>query len=84
MLLQRLIFHEYIYYQWKRKLLDDEIYHSLSAYLERIVEQHNLDVVSSDIQDVFLGGFGQHISQLQIKLKETQDHSRSLDWQSVE
>ena len=48
MLLQRLIFHEYVYYQRKHKLLDDEIYHSLSAYLERIVQQHSFDIVSND------------------------------------
>jgi hypothetical protein len=63
-----LIFHEYIYYQWKNKLLDDEIYRSWSSYLEHIVKRHNLDVISSGVQNIFPGDFGRYISQIRAKL----------------
>ena len=67
MLVQNLIFHEYIYYQWKNKLLDDEIYRSWSSYLEHIVKRHNIDVISSGVQNIFPGAFGRHISQIRVK-----------------
>ncbi|NJO73674.1 MAG: hypothetical protein HC833_07890 [Leptolyngbyaceae cyanobacterium RM1_406_9] len=67
MLVQNLIFHEYIYYQWKNKLLDDEIYRSWSSYLEHIVKRHNLDVISSGVQNIFPGDFGRYISQIRAK-----------------
>ncbi|MCL6436666.1 MAG: hypothetical protein K6T90_21145 [Leptolyngbyaceae cyanobacterium HOT.MB2.61] len=44
MRVQWLIFHEDIYYQWKQKLLDDEIYRSWLADLEDVVQKHNLEV----------------------------------------
>lgn len=75
MLVQGLIFHEYIYYQWKHKLLDDEIYRSWSSYLEHIAQRHNFDVISSGIQNIFPGDFGRHVSQLRKKSKETRHGS---------
>lgn len=69
MLVQWLIFHEYIYYQWKQKLLDEEVYRSWLADLEDVVQKHNLDVFSSGIQNVFFGDFGRHLSQLRAKVR---------------
>lgn len=76
MLVQSLIFHEYIYYQWKHKLLDDEIYRSWSSYLEHIAQRHNFDVISSGIQNIFPGDFGRHVSQLRKNHKDAR-HSGS-------
>lgn len=67
MLVQWLIFHEYIYYQWKQKLLDDEIYRAWLLDLENVVQNHNLDVFSNGIQSVFVGDFGRHLSQLRAR-----------------
>jgi hypothetical protein len=71
MLVQWLIFHGYIYYQWKQKLLDDEIYRSWLAdlELEDVVQKHNLEVFSSGIQNVFCGDFGRYLSQLRAKVR---------------
>jgi hypothetical protein len=67
MLVQNLIFHEYIYCQWKNDLLDDKIYRSWSSYLEHIAQRHSFDVISGGIQNIFPGDFGQHVSQLRKK-----------------
>lgn len=69
MLVQNLVFHEYVYYQWKRNLLDDELYRSWLSYLEHIVQRHNFDVISSGIQNIFPGDFGRHLSQLRAKVR---------------
>jgi len=55
-------------YQWKQKLLDDEIYRSWLSDLEDVVQKHNLEVFSSGIQNVFVGDFGRHLSQLRAKV----------------
>lgn len=69
MLVQWLIFHEYIYYQWKQKLLDDEIYRAWLSDLEDVVQTHDLDVLSRGIQNIFPGDFGRHLSQLRTKTR---------------
>ncbi|NCR42273.1 MAG: DUF2281 domain-containing protein [Microcystis aeruginosa W13-11] len=53
----------------KQKLLDDEIYRSWLSDLEDVVQKHNLEVLSSGIQNVFVGDFGRHLSQLRAKAR---------------
>lgn len=64
MLVQWLIFHENIYYQHMGKLLDEKIYNSWREDLKFVVQNHNLDIVTADIEKFFPGGFGQHILRL--------------------
>ena len=64
LLIQWLIFHENIYYQWRRGLLDSEIYNSWLEDLKFTVNNHNLDIVSEDVRKVFPGKFGNHMIEL--------------------
>lgn len=64
LLVQWLIFHENIYYQWRTGLLDSEIYNSWLEDLKFTVENHNIDIVSKDVRTVFPGKFGAHILEL--------------------
>jgi hypothetical protein len=65
MLVQWLIFHENIYYQKKKKLLDREIYEGWRKDLEFTVKNHNLKVIGRRLEEVFPGEFGHHLKDLQ-------------------
>jgi hypothetical protein len=69
MLVQWLILHQNIYHQWETGLLDDEIYHSWLADLKYTMEHHNLNVIGSNLTELFPGKFGSHMAQFQGKLK---------------
>jgi hypothetical protein len=69
MLVQWLILHENIYHQWENRLLDDEIYHSWFEDLKYTIEHHNIDVIGSNLTELFPGKFGSHMVQLKRKLK---------------
>ena len=84
MLVQNLIFHEYVYYQWKRKLLDDDLYYSWSSYLEHIAQRHNFDVISSGIQNIFPGDFGKHLSQLRMRTRRGEHLKTYTFWHPAE
>ncbi len=64
MLVQWLIFHQNIYYQWKRGLLENSIYASWLYDLENTVHKHNVGVIADDIEKFFPGEFGQHLYQV--------------------
>lgn len=64
LLVQWLIFHENIYYQWRKGLLDSEIYNSWLEDLKFTVNNHNLALVSKDVRIFFPGKFGDHILEL--------------------
>ena len=64
LLVQWLILHENIYYQWKKGLLDTEIYTSWLEDLKYTVKEHNLKVISDDVRQFFPGKFGDHIVEL--------------------
>ncbi len=61
---QWLIFHEHIYYQHKKKLLDDMIYNSWHYDLKYTVQHHNLGALGQDIDTLFPGEFGHHLAQV--------------------
>lgn len=65
MLAQWLIFHENIYYQNRRHLLDEEVYNAWLSDLKFTVRNHNLNVISDDIEKIFPGDFGDHLKELQ-------------------
>ncbi len=64
LLVQWLIFHENIYYQWRKGLLDSETYNSWLEDLKHTVSNHNLELVSKDVRKIFPGKFGNHILEL--------------------
>lgn len=64
LLVQWLIFHENIYYQWRKGLLDSETYNSWLEDLKHTVNNHNLELVSKDVRKIFPGKFGDHILEL--------------------
>jgi len=64
MLVQWLILHENIYYQWRRGLLDDEIYNSWLADLKYTVKRHSIAVIAPNLKEFFCGEFGDHMIQL--------------------
>ncbi len=64
MLTQWLIFHENIFYQRKKRLLDAETYNVWHEDLKFTVRNHNLDVISSKVEEVFPGEFGNYLAQL--------------------
>jgi hypothetical protein len=68
LIVQWLIFHENIYYQHKKKLLDDVIYNSWRTDLKYTVQHHNLSALGQDWDTFFPGEFGHHLAQLR---KET-------------
>lgn len=67
MLVQWLIFHENIYYQNKKNLLDEEVYDAWLADLSFTVENHDLAIISDEIEDFFPGDFGKHLKELSAK-----------------
>lgn len=64
LLVQWLIFHENIYYQWRKGLLDSETYNSWLEDLKHTVKNHNLELVSKDVRKIFPGKFGDHILEI--------------------
>lgn len=64
LLVQWLIFHENIYYQWRRGLLDSEVYNCWLSDLKFTVNNHNLEIVAKDVREVFPGKFGNHVMEL--------------------
>ena len=64
LLFQLLIFHENIFYQYRKGLLDQAIYESWISDLVHTLEVHDLSVVSSDIQTVFPGDYGRHLLEM--------------------
>ncbi len=64
MLVTWLTFHENIYYQKQNNLLDDSIYNAWLADLQYTVRNHNLDIVSDNLEEVFPGGFGEYLNRL--------------------
>lgn len=69
LLTQWLIFHENIYYQHTRGLLDNAVYKSWSTDLEMVLKQHDLAIVAADIKAFFPGDFGEHLVALRARLK---------------
>lgn len=65
LLVQWLIFHENIYYQHRKKLLDEDVYNSWRVDLKNTVQQHNVRLVTSDLRTFFPGPFGRHLIKLQ-------------------
>lgn len=59
-----LIFHENVYYQYSRRLLDQQIYQSWYIDLQDTVREHNLKLLGVDLLQLFPGEFGQHILSL--------------------
>lgn len=64
MIIQWIIFHENIHYQWKGKLLDKEIYHSWEKDLIATVYFHNIEPLFSDISVLFPNDFGRKVTGL--------------------
>ena len=64
MLVQWFIFHQNIYYQWKRGLLEESIYNSWLYDLELTVHKHNMRLITENIEEFFPGEFGRHLSEL--------------------
>jgi hypothetical protein len=60
-LIQWLIFHENIYYQYKKRLLDKDIYTSWNTELQIVLANHGLEVISNDIRVYFPGAFGEYL-----------------------
>jgi hypothetical protein len=67
LLVQWLILHENIYYQWEKGLLDPEIHTAWLEDLKCTVKKHNLKVISDNLGQFFPGKFGDHIIKLQAK-----------------
>ncbi len=70
MLVQWLIFHENIFHQHKKRLLDESIYKSWREDLKYTVKHHKLEVISKNIEAFFPEGFGHHLVALR---QEAQD-----------
>lgn len=82
MLVQWLIFHENIYYQHRKKLLDDAVYMSWRLDLKSTVQRHNISLVTSDFLNFFPGGYGEHLIQLQNEPSDpAYDNSVRTDYQ---
>jgi hypothetical protein len=64
MLVQWLIFHQNIYYQWQSGLLEESIYNSWLYDLEFTINKHNVGVITNDLEKFFPGEFGHHLSAL--------------------
>ncbi|MES1241769.1 MAG: hypothetical protein ABUT39_09145 [Acidobacteriota bacterium] len=64
MLVQWLIMHQNIYYQWKRDLLGSAIYDGWRQDLEATIRDHNVAVVDSDLERFFPGEFGKHLVEI--------------------
>jgi hypothetical protein len=64
MMVQWLIFHQNIYYQRRQGLLEVEIYQGWLDDLKGTIKDHDLEVVSANLQGLFPGAFGQHLAEL--------------------
>lgn len=71
LLVQRIAFHEYLYYQSRKKLLDEDMYRVWKHDLERVVKNHNLDVFKDDggIDKIFPEDFGNYLKELYAKFR---------------
>lgn len=58
-----LIFHENIYYQWRRGLLDDHSYQPWSMDLSLFIERQNLVSRWETMKGLFQEQFAQHVSK---------------------
>jgi hypothetical protein len=63
MLVQWLIFHENIYYQHKKGLLDDDLYKSWQWDMRFTARNHNLALIGR-LTDLFPGEFGEELQRL--------------------
>jgi len=64
MLVQWLIMHQNIYYQWRRGLLESAIYDGWRHDLETTMRDHNVAVVDTDLRHFFPGEFGEHLMDI--------------------
>ena len=64
LLVQWLMLHENIYYQYTKKLLDKRVYQSWLVDLKSTVHEHNMGLVAYNLVEFFPGGFGQHLTEL--------------------
>lgn len=65
MLVQWLIFHENIFYQNQKGLLDPVVYDSWARDLRITVKEHNLSVVADNLEELFPSRFGRELAALQ-------------------
>ena len=70
LLCQWLILHENIYYQWRRGLLDEEVYRSWLGDLKHTIKHHNTAIVAVNLKELFPSAFGNHLIQLAEEVKE--------------
>ena len=77
MLLQWMLLHENIYYQWVKGLLDDTIYNSWKHDLAFTVQWHNVDVFLGEIDQLFKGVFAEHIHKMK-KITVEKGHIEKL------
>ena len=59
-----LIIHENVYYQYSKRLLDQQIYQSWHIDLRDTVREHNLNLLGVDVAQLFPGKYGQHLLSL--------------------
>ena len=59
-----LIFHENIYYQWNKGLLDQQAYAALEADLKEFIRRQQLGRRWSKLKGVFQTGFIDHVTEL--------------------
>jgi hypothetical protein len=64
MLMQWLMLHENIFYQYKRKFIDEETFKSWEYDLRITVGKHNLEIFEDDIEVIFPNKFGCKIAAL--------------------
>jgi hypothetical protein len=64
LMVQWLIFHENVYYQYNNGLLDRRLYQAWREELKYFVHVQNLGVVTNDFELFFPNGFGKHIIEL--------------------
>ena len=64
LLVQWLIFHENIYNQNKKGLLDDDVYKSWDADLRFTMSHHNISMLGESIEELFPSEYGKYLIQL--------------------
>ena len=65
LIVQWLIFHENVYYQYSKGLLDRHLYQAWREELKYVVHTQKLAYVTDDLELFFPSGFGKHILELQ-------------------
>jgi len=65
LLVQWLLFHENIFYQHRKGLLDSKIYKAWDEDLKFFVHTQHIEMVTKDWDGYFPGTFGKHIIELQ-------------------